>query len=333
MGEKGLLDFVCVRWEERSRLLDVNVLRGAAIGISDHYLVVARVKVKGGWEKVKVRKKVVEVVRAERLEEEENKDDYKRGIREKWREVLRSEVEDVEEEWNKLKIALMEVARSVCGVKKIGNGRRKGSKWWNEDLENMVKRKKDAFNRYLGTREALDWEEYRDRCREVKREVKRAKRRVEEEWARKLAENFKERNKMFWKEVNRMRKGGEERGEGIKGEDGEILQVEKGVGERWKMYFSDLLNEGIEISNGGGIENGGEVVSEDQERNISKEEVEVAVRKVKKGKSAGMDGIYGEMIKEGPRELFDWLGRMFNGCWREGRVPQGGHGYCTGAIH
>lgn len=127
---------------------------------------------------------------------------------------------------------------------------------------------------------------------------------------------------MFWKEVNRVRKGGEERGEGVKGEDGEILQGEKDVGERWKVYFSELLNEGIEISNGGGIENGGEVVSEDQERNISKEEVEVAVRKVKKGKSAGMDGIYGEMIKEGPRELFDWLVRLFNVCWREGRVPQ-----------
>src|SRR6201990_823295 len=278
-GEKGLLDFVCVRWEERSRLLDVNVLRGAAMGISDHYLVVARVKVKGGWEKVKVRKRVVEVVRVERLEEEENRNDYIRGIKEKWREVLRSEVKDVEEEWNKLKIALVGVARSVCGVKKIGNGRRKGSEWWNEDLENIVKRKKDAFNRYLGTKESLDWEEYKERCREVKREVKRAKRRVEEEWASKLAENFKERNKMFWKEVNRVRKGGEERGEGVKGEDGEILQGEKDIGERWKMYFSELLNEGIEIRNGGEVENDGEVLSENQGRNISKEEVEVAIRK------------------------------------------------------
>ena len=79
------------------------------------------------------------------LEEEENRNDYIRGIKEKWREVLRSEVEDVEEEWNKLKIALVGVARSVCGVKKIGNGRRKGSEWWNDDLEKMVKRKKDAL--------------------------------------------------------------------------------------------------------------------------------------------------------------------------------------------
>ena len=88
----------------------------------------------------------------------------------------------MEEEWSKLKGALGEVARRVCGVKKIGNGRRKGSEWWNDELKNMVKRKKEAFCKYLSTKEGRDWEEYKERCREVKREVKRAKRRVGERW-------------------------------------------------------------------------------------------------------------------------------------------------------
>src|ERR1051325_2683006 len=114
-GEKGLLDFVCVSWEWRSRLLDVNVLRGAAMGISDHYLVVAKIKVKGGWEKVGGRGRAVEIVRVERLEDEEKRSEYTRGIREKWEEVGGSEVEGVEEEWSKLKGALVEVARRVCG--------------------------------------------------------------------------------------------------------------------------------------------------------------------------------------------------------------------------
>src|ERR1044072_9868434 len=99
------------------------------------------------------------------------------------------------------------------------------------------------------------------------------------------------------------------------------------------MYFSELLNEGIEFSNGGGVENDGEAVIEDQERNISKEKVEVAIRKVKKGKSTGMDGIYGEMIKEGARELIDWLVRLFNVCWREGRVPREWQEFCIVHIY
>jgi hypothetical protein len=89
----------------------------------------------------------------------------------------------------------------------------------------------------LSTKEGRDWEEYKERCREVKR----AKRRVGEEWCRKLAENFKERSKMFWKEVNKARRGREEGVEGVRGEDGVVVQGEIEVGERWKIHFSDLL--------------------------------------------------------------------------------------------
>src|ERR1700755_3177614 len=337
-GERGLLDFVCVSWEWRSRLLDVNVLRGAAMGISDHYLVVAKIKVKGGWEKVGGRGRAVEIVRGERLEDEEKRSEYTRGIREKWEEVGGSEGEGGEKEWSKLKGALVEVARRVCGVKKLGNGRRKGSEWWNEEMENMIKRKKEAYCKYLSTREGRDWEEYRERCREVKREVKRAKKRVGEEWCRKLAENFKERSKMFWKEVNKARRGGEEGGEGGRGGDGEegvgrevgvVVEGEREVGERWKRHFSDLLTGvgGEEV-----VENNEGMLLE-EDGSISREEVRVAVGKVKMGKSAEMDGIYGEMIRVGGGVIVDWLVRMFNVCWGEGKVPQEWQDACVVPIY
>lgn len=79
-GKKGLFDFVCVRWEGRSRLLEVNVVSEAAMGISDHYLVVARVKVKRGWES---EQKGDGGGMGERLEGEEKRGDYRRGIKEK----------------------------------------------------------------------------------------------------------------------------------------------------------------------------------------------------------------------------------------------------------
>ena len=236
-----------------------------------------------------------------------------------------SEVEGVEEEWSKLKGALVEVARRVCGVKKLGNGRRKGSEWWNEEMENMIKRKKEAYCKYLSTREGRDWEEYRERCREVKR----AKKRVGEEWCRKLAENFKERSKMFWKEVNKARRGREEGVEGVRGEDGDVVQGEREVGERWKRHFSDLLTGvgGEEV-----VENNEGMLLE-EDGSISREEVRVAVGKVKMGKSAGMDGIYGEMIRVGGGVIVDWLVRMFNVCWGEGKVPQEWQDACVVPIY
>ena len=50
-GERALLDYVCIRSCYKDRLLDVNVFRAIAGGISDHYLVEAKMKVKKGWTK------------------------------------------------------------------------------------------------------------------------------------------------------------------------------------------------------------------------------------------------------------------------------------------
>ena len=46
---KSLLDLIVVQEEEKNKLLDVNVLRGAGGGISDHHLVIAKVRCLKRW--------------------------------------------------------------------------------------------------------------------------------------------------------------------------------------------------------------------------------------------------------------------------------------------
>ena len=50
-------------------------------------------------------------------------------------------------------------------------------------------------------------------------------------------------------------------------------------------------------------------------------EIERALCKVKKGKAPGMDGVRMEMIKGMGREVKEWLARLFNICWKKGRIP------------
>src|ERR1700755_2336747 len=71
----------------------------------------------------------------------------------------------------------------------------------------------------------------------------------------------------------------------------------------------------------------------EEDGSISREEVRVAVGKVKMGKSVGMDGIYGEMIRVGGGVIVDWLVRMFNVCWGEGKVPQEWQDACIVPIY
>ena len=65
--DRALMDFVIVSKFLRGRLLDVNVLRGSAGGMSDHYLVEGRIRVNGYFVR-RERKNVREVVRVEKLD-------------------------------------------------------------------------------------------------------------------------------------------------------------------------------------------------------------------------------------------------------------------------
>src|SRR5678815_4221110 len=57
---------------------------------------------------------------------------------------------------------------------------------------------------------------------------------------------------------------------------------------------------------------------------ISKEEVIGRVRKLKNGKSAGIDEITGEMIKKGGEMVIDWILKLCNKAFMEGIVPRDG---------
>ena len=51
-GEGALIDYVCVSGRECARVVDVTVRRRAGGGLSDHYLVMGKVKIKKGWRRV-----------------------------------------------------------------------------------------------------------------------------------------------------------------------------------------------------------------------------------------------------------------------------------------
>src|SRR5678815_5149968 len=54
---------------------------------------------------------------------------------------------------------------------------------------------------------------------------------------------------------------------------------------------------------------------------ITKEMVMDKVRKLKNGKSAGIDEIAGEMIKNGAEMVIDWIWKLCNKAFTEGTVP------------
>ena len=88
-----------------------------------------------------------------------------------------------------------------------------------------------------------------------------------------------------------------------------------------REYFSELLgNLNEEQDQDHGEEEG--LLEEDvEENNITREEVQIALKEMKNGKSPGYDEIPVE-LPSGSEQMVDWLHQIFSQAWTEGSVPE-----------
>lgn len=96
---------------------------------------------------------------------------------------------------------------------------------------------------------------------------------------------------------------------------------EERIEERWKEYFSELLNVEDDDSETPMYEEEDQQIDEvDIYQPITTEEVKTAIRRIKNGKSPGIDGLHNEFFKTGDT-VQRWLTDIFNKAWEEERVP------------
>ena len=144
---------------------------------------VCKVKVKRGRAPPPPRGEVREVVKVERLRNDGCKEEFESGLKEEWLVHKEREVGSVEEEWMAFKNAVIRCASGACGMKRLSKrGIRKGSEWWNEEVESLVRYKKDMYKRWLQNKCNETYERYKVVRNEVKRAVRRAKKEADVRW-------------------------------------------------------------------------------------------------------------------------------------------------------
>ena len=143
-------------------------------------------------------------------------------------------------------------------------------------------------------------------------------------WEQDFDRSYEENKKKFWKEVRRVRKGGLRTEETAKDVNGRLLRGNE-ARKRWAEYFEELLNvqedREADIVAVGGVQV--PIMGEENEREITIEEVKRALNQTKGGKAPGMDGVRVEMLKEGGVTVLEWLVRLFNICFMLSIVPVG----------
>ena len=320
--ERALMDYMLITKRMIGRVKDVHVFRGVAAGImSDHFLVESKVIVAKEWgNRIEACRR--EVLKVEELKKPEKKREYQERLKAAYDRVKEGDIGSVEEEWKPMKEAFVENTEDICGKRYVGGGIRKGSEWWNEEVKRKVDEKKRTFREWL---QRGDRERY-ERCKainvEVKRMVKDAKKAANNRWGREFGRSFEENKKKFWKELKRIRKGGTRMEEKIKDMNGRLLKGDD-ARKRWADHFENLLNvvddRRAEIIAVAGVQV--PMMDVENESEITKEEVERALRETKTGKAPGVDGVTAEMLKEGGVTVVEWLVRLFSICFYLSMCP------------
>ncbi|KAE9547788.1 hypothetical protein FO519_008999, partial [Halicephalobus sp. NKZ332] len=280
--DAATLDYFLIRNQFRTSIKDIRAMRGADCN-SDHYLLRALLQLrlrkakpktmsnqKRDWSKLKipVLKRQFEISLANRFK------------------VL-SESNDVNEATQHFAEIVTECAKEICPIQ-----RRKTQIWISEETLELVDKRRKA--------KLTNPEEYKRYNKQVRYHLKKERADYWEDVAKELeVAAHKREHQNLYSTVRRL--GGRIRpvNDNIKKEDGTFVRSDEERLSRWKDYFQGLLNHSPPQMPADELTSPESLVSSIPEDEPSIAEVKLALKTLKNGKAAGIDGLTAEMLKAG----------------------------------
>ena len=291
----SLKDYVLVKHRMRSSILDTRVHRGADMD-SDHRLVITSIRLKLLKKARNQRRR--QCFNVELLLQDQRRSDFMETIGEYF--STRKRQGDVEEIWEELKKSVLGSAEQHLGGK-----RKRQSKWMTQDTIEIIEAKRMAFLRWQERREATGrHKKYKDLCKKVRRAVREDKEKWLDGVMKGLEDNMKcHRQGSFFKKMRQLTATRVKPMSTIMDESGQPLQKSEEKLARWKRHFEKVLNVQSVVADS--VVEELEDQSEAETTQVTREEVEWAVRKLQNCKAAGEDDIVAELLKSGGEAMID----------------------------
>lgn len=302
-GSRSIIDYVIANKKMSSQIRDTHVFRGNDIS-SDHFLVTSKVEIWARWKKLKCSTKLQNQnfkFKVHLLQEESIRNLYQQRLT---RELQMVETKDnIEEEWSRLKSAILKIANEVLGKSKTSN-RKRGLKIWNTEIANSIKEKQDAYKSYLQTRTDEAWEIYKQKRNKTKNLIKRSHSESWERFIASIEHDIHGRQNVAFKLMKHMNKAEKDTA------SINIITEHQWIQHYRNLWYDENCEENYYVES--------DSSSIDQ---IDIKELEAALKVTKNRKATGLDGINAELIKYGGMILKFCFLHFLNMCWKNCSVP------------
>lgn len=309
------IDHILIREDRQSLIEDVYTEKAANVE-TDHFMVVAKVRIKKTNQNKKQSKKARWSI--DKLKQEE--------VRAKYEEEMEKELEsqesgmEVREKWMKLKACLNKTAQNVLGTEQ----KQKQTQWWNEKCKELVRRKTEARDKYMKTGDDNDKENYR----KARNEANHGIREVKNQWMNhklQTAENQMKNNntRKFYQDIKKMNTIKSTRQTTkMKNKHGKTAETEEEEKQIWEEYFKTMLTEDKTQRRNLGVGQEEERCERNEQISIAEQDIKEIIKKLKNGKTPGPDGINNELIKYGGNRVVKEIHELINQIWDMEHVPE-----------
>ena len=314
---KTVIDYIMTRRDNLNKIKNCKVIVGEAVATQHRLLVMDYTTIK----KRRKRRKREERICWWKLKKEEGDE-----LVEKLEEIMDS-IDDREQmQWDATYPKIMKSAKEVLGTSRPGRYLEKESWWWDEEVKEAVKEKKEAFKLWKMERSEEAREDYKQKNKTCKEKCAVAREHASENLYKELEENGPQIIHRLAKTRSRRSKD-IDRMPFVRNQEGNILCDGEEIKNRWRGYFDTLLNTENRRENLDEIATVQGPIEE-----ITTTEVKKQLERMKANKATGPDEIPIELVKKLKDRGLVWITEVIRTIIRDG-IPLDWRGSITTPIY
>ena len=297
---KNQIDYVLVDKRFKNGIQNSKSMPGADCE-SDHNPVVVTIKIRLQRER-KAKKSVKWNIN--KLTNSDFKDAYKQKLGKHLKDTKVDEEVDIDGIWNKLRESLEFVAEEICGKEQS----QKKQNWINVDILHKMEERRICKN-------MNEEEKYKKLKHEIQKLCREAKDKYYDDKCKEIEILDKAHSQLLYKRIKELQPKGNRIIQTIKNKQGKILLEKEEVMERWAEYVEELYKD--ESRKGDGM---GDLVNE--VTLISREEIEIVIKELPKGKACGVDNICAELLQNMDEKGMEIMTNLINKIYNSGYIPE-----------